>query len=45
MRILLVEDDKGIDQFVKIGLIEISFSVEVATDGGEGLNSVLHTVF
>ena len=42
MRILLVEDDKGIVQFVKKGLVENSFSVEVATNGEEGLNSVLH---
>jgi DNA-binding response OmpR family regulator len=42
MRILLVEDDKGIVRFVKKGLLENSFSVEVATDGEEGLNSFLH---
>jgi DNA-binding response OmpR family regulator len=42
MRILLVEDDKGIVQFVKKGLIENSFSVEVATNGEKGLNFVLH---
>ena len=41
MRILLVEDDKGIVRFVKKGLLENSFSVEVATDGEGGLNSVL----
>ena len=41
MRILLVEDDKGIIRFVKKGLLENSFSVDVATDGEEGLNSVL----
>src|SRR4030043_486495 len=42
MRILLVEDDKGIVRFVKKGLLENSFSVDVAYDGEEGLNSVLH---
>jgi DNA-binding response OmpR family regulator len=42
MRILLVEDDKGIVRFVKKGLVENSFSVEVAFNGEEGLNSVLH---
>ncbi len=42
MRILLVEDDKGIVRFVKKGLLENSFFVEVATDGEEGLNSFLH---
>jgi heavy metal response regulator len=42
MRILLVEDNKGIVRFVKKGLLENSFSVEVATDGEEGVNSFLH---
>jgi hypothetical protein len=36
IRILLVEDDKGIIRFVKKGLFENSFSVEVASDGEEG---------
>jgi len=42
MRILLVEDDKGIAQFVKKGLIENFFSVDVAFDGEDGLRSALH---
>ena len=42
MRILLVEDDKGIVRFVKKGLLEHSFSVEVATNGEEGVDSALH---
>ena len=42
MRILLVEDDKGIIRFVKKGLLENSFSVEVATNGEEGLEWALH---
>ncbi len=42
MKVLLVEDDKGIVRFVKKGLKENSFSVEVATNGEEGLNAVLH---
>ncbi len=42
MRILLVEDDKGIVRFVRKGLLEHSFSVEVATDGEEGLEWALH---
>jgi DNA-binding response OmpR family regulator len=42
MRILLVEDDKGIVRFVKKGLLENSFSVEVATDGEGGVNAFLH---
>jgi heavy metal response regulator len=37
MKILLVEDDKGIVRFVKKGLLENSFSVDVAIDGEEGL--------
>jgi len=42
MRILLVEDDKGIIRFVKKGLLEHSFSVDVATNGEEGVDSALH---
>ncbi len=42
MRILLVEDDKGIVRFVKKGLTENSFSVDVSADGEDGLASVLH---
>ena len=42
MKILLVEDDKGIVRFVKKGLLEHSFSVEVATNGEEGIDSALH---
>jgi DNA-binding response OmpR family regulator len=42
MRILLVEDDKSIVRFVKKGLLENSFSVEVATNGEEGLEWALH---
>jgi len=37
MKILLVEDDKKIAAMVKRGLDAESFSVEVATDGHEGL--------
>jgi heavy metal response regulator len=42
MRILLVEDDKGILRFVRKGLLENSFSVDVASNGEEGLDSALH---
>jgi len=42
MRILLIEDDTGIARFVKQGLSENSFSVDVAVDGEEGFQSVLH---
>ena len=41
MRILLVEDDKGIVRFIRKGLLENSFSVDVAANGEEGLNAVL----
>lgn len=41
MKILLVEDDKGIARFVKKGLLENSFSVDVAYNGQEGLESAL----
>ena len=42
MRILLVEDDRGIVRFVKKGLLENSFSVDVAYDGEEGFCSAVH---
>lgn len=42
MKILLVEDDKGIVRFVKKGLLENSFSVDTAHDGEEGLRLALH---
>ena len=41
MRILLIEDDKGISRFVKKGLLENSFSIDVAYDGEEGLHSAV----
>jgi heavy metal response regulator len=42
MRILLVEDDKGIARFIKKGLLENGFGVDVIFDGEGGLHSVLH---
>lgn len=42
MRILLVEDDTGIARFIKQGLSEKSFSVDVAADGEEGFHAALH---
>jgi heavy metal response regulator len=39
MRILLIEDDKGIVRFVKKGLLENSYSVDVEFDGEAGLRS------
>ena len=41
MNILLVEDDKHIARFVKKGLSENGFSVEVASHGQEGLTFAL----
>jgi len=38
MRILLVEDDRGTSRFVKKGLGEHGFSVDVVFDGEEGLH-------
>lgn len=43
MKILLVEDDKGIARFVRKGLIEHAFSVDVAPDGEEGLRFASQT--
>ena len=37
MRILVVEDEKGIANFLKTGLEEESFAVDVASDGIKGL--------
>lgn len=45
MRILFVEDDKNIARFVKKGLSENGFSVEVASDGEEGLSLVLQKTY
>lgn len=42
MKILLVEDDKGITQFIKKGLSENAYSVDVAFHGEEGLRLALH---
>lgn len=41
MKILLVEDDKGIARFVKKGLLENSFQVDASFDGEEGLGFAL----
>jgi heavy metal response regulator len=42
MKILLVEDDKGIARFVKKGLLENAYAVDVTFDGEEGLFLALH---
>ena len=41
MRILVVEDEPGIAGFLKQGLEEESFAVDVATDGNTGLENAL----
>jgi heavy metal response regulator len=41
MRILLVEDEKGIARFVKKGLLEHAFEVDLASEGEEGLSLAL----
>lgn len=38
MRVLVVEDDAGISQFLSQGLTEAGYAVEVAADGQEGLD-------
>jgi heavy metal response regulator len=42
MKLLIVEDDKDIARFVKKGLMENSFSVDVTPDGEEGLHFAAH---
>lgn len=39
MRILLIEDEKGVAGFVKKGLEEESYTVDLCTNGQEGLSS------
>ncbi|HET6516453.1 MAG TPA: response regulator [Thermodesulfovibrionales bacterium] len=38
MRILLIEDDKSVSGFIKLGLEEECYSVDVADDGKAGLH-------
>ena len=42
MKLLLVEDDKDIARFVKKGLLENSFYLDVTSDGEEGLYFATH---
>lgn len=42
MKILLVEDDKGISSFIAKGLKEKGYVVDVSHDGEEGLHLILH---
>ena len=41
MRILVVEDDRKVAQFVRQGLTEEGHAVEIAGDGGEALERAL----
>lgn len=41
MRVLLVEDEPGIAQFIRQGLNETGYAVDVAKDGQEGLDYAL----
>jgi DNA-binding response OmpR family regulator len=45
MRILLIEDEKSVAAFIKKGLEEELYSVDVAHDGEEGLLNVLSTPY
>lgn len=45
MKILLVEDDQPIVRFIRKGLLENSFSVDVATRGEEGLRMALYKAY
>ncbi len=46
MRILVVEDEKGVAKFIKQGLSEAGYAVDTAGDGEEGLDhiAVMETV-
>ncbi len=44
-RILIVEDEKGISDFLKEGLTEEKFVVETAFDGVEGLQKILNNSY
>jgi len=45
MRVLLVEDDRGVSRFIKKGLKEEGYVVDVAFDGEEGLHLALSQSF
>ena len=45
MRILLVEDDADLAQFIRKGLKEEQYAVDVASDGEEGLELALHNAY
>lgn len=41
MRILVVEDESGVAQFIQQGLTEAGYAIDVALDGSEGLDFAL----
>lgn len=41
MRVLIVEDEPGVSQFIEQGLVESGYAVDVAQDGEEGLEYAL----
>ncbi|MDO3378533.1 heavy metal response regulator transcription factor [Geoalkalibacter halelectricus] len=45
MRILVVEDEKKVASFIKRGLEEEGYTVDVAYDGDEGLDMAAHTPY
>jgi len=45
MRVLLVEDDKGVSRFIKKGLKESGYVVDTAFDGEEGLHLSLSQTY
>ena len=45
MRVLLVEDDDRIARFLRKGLVESGYSVDVAPDGNEGVAQALSTSY
>ena len=44
MRLLVVEDEKKVASFIKKGLEEEGYAVDVASDGAEGLDLALEGV-
>lgn len=45
MRILLIEDEADVARFVKQGLVEAGYAVDLAADGEEGRAFVRGTVY
>ncbi len=42
MRVLLVEDDKKVSSFIRRGLLEEGFAVDVSGDGRDAFHQILH---